>query len=206
MSKQHEERIEFHSGDLRLEGMLHRAESPAFAALVLHPHPLYGGDMDNHVVTSLCDAVSALGATTLRFNFRGAGGSDGRHDGGRGERDDATSAIAVLREAAPAAPLVLAGYSFGAIVATSLGDARPDALILVSPPVAFAELAELPEVPALISTGADDQAAPAAVLQRLQSANRDVVVIDGADHSWWGRADELNDAVTAFLRSHLTRR
>ena len=163
--------------------------------------------MDNHVGTTLCDAMSALGATTLRFNFRGAGASNGRYDNGRGERDDAMSAMSLLREAAPAAPLVLAGYSFGALVAAPIvADAQSDALILVSPPAAVAGLPELPDVPALIITGADDQVAPPDALQSLESDNHALVVIDGADHSWWGRTDALNEAVTRFIESRLPRR
>jgi alpha/beta superfamily hydrolase len=202
-----EDRIQFESGDLRLEGMLHRAETPVFAAVVLHPHPLYGGDMDNHVVTSMCDAMSNLGAATLRFNFRGAGASEGEHDNGRGERDDALSAITLLREVAPRVPLVLSGYSFGAIVAASVAlDAHPGALLLVSPPAAFSAVPDPPaDVPALIITGADDQVAPATPLQRYETANHEVSVIPGADHSWWGKTGELNELVTAFLGARLHR-
>src|SRR5437870_1749312 len=81
--------VQFESDGPRLDGALRLVQSARLCAVVLHPHPLYGGDMDNHVVTSLCAALNTLGATTLRFNFRGAGASEGTHDNGRAEVDDA---------------------------------------------------------------------------------------------------------------------
>jgi len=90
----------FESGGLQLEGMLHEGDG-GLAAVVLHPHPLYGGDMDNHVVLALRGTLAGAGATTLRFNFRGAGRSQGEHDGGRGEATDARAAIDELRKLRP---------------------------------------------------------------------------------------------------------
>src|SRR5438445_2602075 len=89
--------VQFQSDGLRLEGALRVVPDARLCAVVLHPHPLYGGDMDNHVVTALCAALNALGATTLRFNFRGAGASEGRHDNGRGEVEDAVEAVRFVR-------------------------------------------------------------------------------------------------------------
>ncbi len=201
---QQEEHVHFNSGDLRLEGMIHRAEQPRLAGVVLHPHPLYGGDMDNHVVTTICDAMCGLGATTLRFNFRGAGASEGTHENSRRERDDAAAAVELVREAAPGAPHVLAGYSFGAMIAASVAaEVRADALVLVSPPVAVTHVPELPaDVRALLVTGAEDQVAPHAGVQLLETASHTVAVVGGADHSWWGRTRELSDALCRFLTSN----
>lgn len=106
----------FESDGLQLEGMLHEGNS-RFAAVVLHPHPLYGGDMDNHVVLALRAALADAGATTLRFNFRGAGRSQGDYDHGRGEAGDARAAIRELRQLRPGCRMLLIGYSFGAQVA-----------------------------------------------------------------------------------------
>ena len=118
-----------------LEAMIHEPAAPACAALVLHPHPQYGGDMHNHVVEAL-SSLCARDATTLRFNFRGAGRSSGAYAGGRGEVDDARAALAELRRAAPDAPVALAGYSFGAQIAAVLAADEPvEALLLVSPPL-----------------------------------------------------------------------
>ena len=103
------------AGRLQAE-LLEPAAAPAFTATVAHPHPLYGGDMDNHVVTTAADAVAELGGAALRFNFRGTGGSEGRHDAGRGETDDLAACEQELRRRYPRLPRVGIGYSFGAVV------------------------------------------------------------------------------------------
>ncbi|MFQ5880446.1 MAG: alpha/beta hydrolase, partial [Dehalococcoidia bacterium] len=83
-----EERLAFACGELSLEGVLHRPEaSPLAAVVVCHPHPLYGGDMDNQVVVSICRELAATGLTALRFNFRGVGASQGSFGGGVGEQE-----------------------------------------------------------------------------------------------------------------------
>ncbi len=113
------------SDGLRLEGMLHEGDG-AIAAVVLHPHPLYGGDMDSHVVLALRTAFAEAGATTLRFNFRGTGRSQGAYDDGRGEANDARVAIAAIRELQPGRSILLAGYSFGAHVAANVASTEPN--------------------------------------------------------------------------------
>lgn len=127
-----------------LEAVLSGPAEPALAAVVSHPHPLYGGTMDNLVVLETERALARAGAAVLRFNFRGVGASQGEHDGGDGERFDLAAAIAALRERRPELPLLLAGYSFGAIATLSLladPGLRPDgcsAVLLLAPPVAYA--------------------------------------------------------------------
>ena len=83
------------SDGLHLEGRVHLA-GELLAALVLHPHPQYGGDMDNHVVVACCETLALAGATAFRFNFRGVGGSEGTYSGGMGEASDARSALTVV--------------------------------------------------------------------------------------------------------------
>ncbi len=195
-----ERRISIKSGRLALEGMLH--EDPGdLALLMLHPHPQYGGDMDNHVVTGICGAVVELGASTLRFNFRGAGRSGGAFDGGVGEADDARAAAALLRAEAPGRRFVLAGYSFGAMVAAAVAaDVAPDALVLVSPPIRGGALVALPDgVPTLIVGGYADERVPVGALRALEGLAR-VVVVPGAGHSWWPGLGALLDATTGFVR------
>ena len=147
---------------VRLEGLLHEGDAP-LSALILHPHPQYGGDMDNHVVRSIAAAVADLGGATLRLNFRGVGGSSGVYDEGRGEIDDARAAAAESRALRPESALVVAGYSFGAMVAAGVAAGLElRALVLVSPPVAYAPLPELPAgLPVLVVTGERDAIAPA---------------------------------------------
>jgi alpha/beta superfamily hydrolase len=114
----------------RLEALLEPPErpvpdNPRFAAVVCHPHPLFGGTLHNHATYRLAKAVRARGGTSLRFNFRGVGRSQGAHDQGRGERDDVRAALAWLRERTPDVPILVAGFSFGAWVAAQAGCRDP---------------------------------------------------------------------------------
>ena len=102
-------------------------ESPVAVAVVAHPHPLYGGTMDNKVVTTLERAFRGLGAASFRFNFRGVGQTAGTHDEGRGETDDMLRVIGHAREQVPGAPLWIAGFSFGGAVAARASTTAPRA-------------------------------------------------------------------------------
>jgi alpha/beta superfamily hydrolase len=109
-----------------LEALFWRVESPRAAAIVCHPHPLFGGTMHNHVAYRIADALRANGVSALRFNFRGVGRLTGVHDEGRKEVDDAQAALDYLAREQPHVPLWVAGFSFGARVALKLAteDAR----------------------------------------------------------------------------------
>lgn len=121
--------------------MEYATDTPAFIAVVCHPHPLFGGTMDNKVVTSLCRTVRDAGGVALRFNFRGVGASQGSHGAGVLETGDLLSVISWLRERWPGLPLWLAGFSFGSFVAlrgaAALASAQMPAqhLLLLAPPV-----------------------------------------------------------------------
>jgi uncharacterized protein len=192
------ERVSFTSDGLTLEGMLHSGES-SLVAVVMHPHPQYGGDMHSPVVTMLCATFAEAGATTLRFNFRGTGGSEGSYDGGRGEAGDAVAAADYVRSLQPDAEMLLAGYSFGALVASAATSAiRPAKLILVSPPSLDPD--RLPDgIPALVVTGERDEIAPGDVLRAIESPSRRVVVVPGADHFWVPGGDALRSEVAAYI-------
>ena len=169
-----EQRVEIPGADLRLEGRL-QAGPGALAALVLHPHPKYGGDMDNHVVLALCDALRALDATTLGFDFRGAGQSEGQFHGHGGEWTTRARRWHVC-----ARPL-LAGASssralFGASIAASLaGDEDVAGLVLISLPVGMMGTPAIgPDVKTLLVTGDRDHIAPPEALEPLAFDGREL--------------------------------
>src|SRR5258708_3642744 len=109
-------------------------DSPRAVAVIAHPHPLFGGTMDNKVVTTLTRAFVESGAATFRLNFRGVGASEGVHDEGRGEADDMQRVVEHARQAFPALPLWLAGFSFGGAVALRVSGRVVFAqLVLVAP-------------------------------------------------------------------------
>ncbi len=159
-----------------LEAELLQPEAlPSFTATVAHPHPLYGGDMDNHVVTTAANAAVDLGGAALRFNFRGTGGSEGRHDEGRGEVDDLAACEEELRRRYPRLPRLGIGYSFGAVVtmarlpqAEAAGD-PPVGLLLIAPPLTHYdfEAAATAAVPVAVVYGQLDGFTPPAMIRRL---------------------------------------
>jgi len=188
---------------------------PAFA-VVCHPHPLFGGTMDNKVVYTVARAFEQLGAPAIRFNFRGVAGSGGSYDEGRGESEDALALIGWGRQRWPDAPLWLGGFSFGGAVALRIAElAQPERLVLVAPGITRLERADFeaaraaqPTCPWLIVQGeADDVVPPQAVL--AWAAERrpppgvplpELRLLPEAGHFFHGRINELREAVLAFMR------
>jgi uncharacterized protein len=178
-------------------------------AVVCHPHPLYGGTMDNKVVYTLARALQSVGIPTLRFNFRGVGASAGVYDHGRGETEDAAAIADHGAERWPGCELVLAGFSFGAYVSLSLAARRRAGyLVTVAPPVGrfefdFAPLGR-PGCPWLLVQGdADDLVDPATVLAWAASLDQkpNLRVVPGAEHLFHGHLVPLREAVQEALRS-----
>jgi alpha/beta superfamily hydrolase len=173
------------------------AGSPPVAAVICHPHPLFGGTLHNKVVHTLARTLRAAGAATLRFNFRGVGASEGTHDGGTGETQDALAAVAWARARWPAGSLVLAGFSFGGAVAIqAAGLAEPAWLITVAPAVDRVPLdtLQLPRGPWLVVQGeADEVVAADSVLQWLArwAPQARVRLLPGVGHFFHGRLHEL---------------
>ncbi len=189
-----------------LEALLEECDSgpAALAALVCHPHPLYGGTMHNKVVHRVAATLHETGATTLRFNFRGVGRSAGRFDQGRGELDDARAALAWLKRHLPGRPLLVAGFSFGAGVAARLAAASGEVgrLVLVAPPVAAMDFADLriSSVPKLVVQGTRDEHCPVTELEPEFAAwaePKHLVKIEGATH-FFDR--QLGDLANALLQ------
>jgi uncharacterized protein len=203
-----ETQVTFRSGDLTLEGLLSNPGGNVQVAVVCHPHPLYGGSMHNNVVDAILAAMWQAGYATLRFNFRGVGASDGEHDGGPGEVDDAGAAIAfaLAQPGVRKQGAVMAGYSFGANVAVSAGYAGAEIarIVAVALPLAMAD-ARTPDgasKPVLLVSGDRDSYSPVAGLQALKSkigASARLEIISGADHFFGGREAELSRVIAAAL-------
>ena len=206
-----EKNVTLRSGDLTLEGLLAMpaALAPTGAAVVCHPHPLYGGSMHNNVVEAVLDAMWSLGCATLRFNFRGVGASEGEHDEGRGETADALAAVAFLASQTGAPPhgVTLAGYSFGAMVAMRAGlDASNVARVAaVALPVAMADFSPAAaSKPVLLVCGDRDSYSPADKVRALATRlgeRASVRIVAGADHFFGGFEAELSTVIAAALRT-----
>ncbi len=201
----------------RLEALLNAgAENATHAAVVCHPHPLFGGTLHNKVVFHTMKALHSFGFPVLRFNFRGTGLSQGEHDHGAGEVDDVRAALDWL-DGEYHLPLIFAGFSFGAAVGlrAAFVDARVRALIGVGTPVApVAADTEEPRVytfdflrdcgkPKFFISGARDQFGPRPKLEALFASvpePKKLVVIEGADHFFEGRLRELREAIEAWVK------
>lgn len=184
-------------------------DAPAGAArgvaVIAHPHPLFGGTLDNKVVQTLARAFTQAGWTAVRFNFRGIGASEGVYDEGRGEIDDM---LAVVQHAAPDGALALAGFSFGAFVTSHafarLHAARDiDKLVLVGTAASRFSVAAIPEAAhdrTLVIHGEQDDTVPlASVLDWARPQVLPVTVIPGGGHFFHGQLPLLKNLVTRHL-------
>jgi len=195
----------------RLEALLNMgAQDATRAALVCHPHPLYGGTLHNKVVFHTMKALSSFGYPVLRFNFRGAGLSQGEHDHGDGEVEDVRTALDWM-EHEFRLPLIFAGFSFGAAVGlrAACPDTRVDALIGLGLPVAAIddrvydfEFLRSCAKPKLFVSGDRDQFGPRTKLEGLVQVlpePKKLVFIEGADHFFEGRLRELRETIEAWV-------
>jgi alpha/beta superfamily hydrolase len=180
---------------------------PRVLGVACHPHPLFGGTMDNKVTHVIARSMTECGAPAFRFNFRGVGTSAGKFDNGRGEVEDLAAVVAEGRRRFPSAALWLGGFSFGAFVALK-GAAvlAPAKLVAVAPPVARFELGEVahPECDWMLAQGdADDVVPPDAVLAWAADQPRKprLHVLAGAGHFFHGKLHELKPLVVDFLKS-----
>jgi len=207
--------VQIPCGEIVLEGelVLPGAGATAAGVVVCHPHPQMGGDMDNHVVDIVVRALAKRGIASLRFNFRGAGRSGGSFDGGRGEQEDVRAAVAWFgrQPKVDAARVGLAGYSFGAAMASLAAEAAPRGLALVSFPSGLGERSggrSAAEVlggypgPVLLVTGDEDrfvQVEPQRALAAELGERAELVVVPGVDHFWMQGIPELATAVGEFF-------
>ena len=187
-----------------LECLLEEPEdrAPALAALVCHPHPLYGGTMHNKVVYRLARGLRRTGAVVLRFNFRGVGQSQGEHGNLAGEIEDARAALAFLRGRYPDLPFALAGFSFGSRVITRLGCAGERARFLMAAgfPTRMGDAAYLESCrePKIFLQSTHDQFGPRAELEALYervAEPKRIVWIEAADHFFAGALEALEESI-----------
>jgi alpha/beta superfamily hydrolase len=200
--------IRFASGGLMLEGELAAAAHATRAAVICHPHPQYGGDMDNPVVRAVETGLRQTRCATLRFNFRGVGSSTGAYDGGRGEVDDARAAVDCLIDRSGITAVTLAGYSFGAMVALRAGAdlSSVDRLIAVAPPLEFVGLDFLGRCskPKLFLAGDHDQYCRVASLAEQLAAVAEPKaqrLLAGADHFFRGHEEAVAAAIRSFMKA-----
>jgi len=196
------------------------AENATHAAVVCHPHPLFGGTLHNKVVFHTMKALNSFGFPVLRFNFRGTGLSEGEHDQGNGEVDDVRCALDWL-DAEFHLPLVFAGFSFGSAIGlrAACPDARVRAVIGIGTPVIpVAEATEEPRVyaldflrecakPKLFISGARDKFGPRHKLEELVasvSEPKKLVLIEGGDHFFEGRLREMREAIEGWVKEAMS--
>jgi len=198
------ERITFLSEEYEIEGLLNQRDEKK-GVVVTHPHPLYGGDMYNLVVESIVHVYHMKGYSTLKFNFRGVGRSQGSYDNGLGEQKDVLSALSFLANMGMER-IDLAGYSFGAWVNAhaTRNDTLTKQMIMVSPPVGFMDFNSIVTMDALkfVVTGNRDDIAPADVIEKMIATwnpNARFEVIDGADHFYGGYLNQLESVLSSTV-------
>jgi len=185
-------------------------EAPRGIALVAHPHPLYGGTMENKVAQTLARTFVSLGYATARFNFRGVGESEGEHDRGHGEVDDMLVMYRHMREQYPGLPVALSGFSFGTFVQAQLharlaaegqeGDNAVERMVLVGTAAGKWPMPAVPEDTILIHGEQDDTITLQMVFDWARPLEIPVIVIPGADHFFHRRLNPIKNIVTQMWR------
>lgn len=182
------------------------AEAPRGIALVAHPHPLYGGTMDNKVAATLARTFVALGYVAARFNFRGVGASEGVHDEGIGETDDMLVMLEHMQANYPGLPVALSGFSFGTFVQARLqqrlaAEGRPaERLVLVGTAAGKWPVPDVPADTILIHGEVDDTITLTQVLDWARPQDIPVIVIPGADHFFHRKLGHIKNLVIQLWR------
>lgn len=180
---------------------------PQGSAVICHPHPLYGGTMQNKVVHTLAKSFAANNQTAVRFNFRGVGVSDGSYDEGKGEADDVMAVVDWVGEQQADLPVILAGFSFGSFVALQAAEKiQPAALITVAPPVRMFDFTNLQSIscPWLLIQGDEDEVVDInSVINWVATMENppEVNIIEGSSHFFHGKLIELRSVCDAFLQN-----
>lgn len=205
------ERLEIEVPHGHLEARLEVPDSSGTgAALLCHPHPQYGGNMNTKALYHLTRTLNEFGFSTLRFNFRGVGASTGTYDGGDGERDDARTALEVLKQRVELGEgsLLCGGFSFGSAIGLRIGteDEEVEGLVGIGLPVDLAgfDYLEANERPLLVVQGEHDQFGSPDRVREVLDLERDTVslrIIEGSEHLFTGHFEELREAVRDFFSS-----
>lgn len=206
----------FNGPDGRLEGRYHQSKQPdSPIAIVLHPNPLHGGNMNNRIVYVMYNAFVERGFSVLRFNFRGVGRSQGVFDNGIGELSDAAYAFDWVQQFNPNSPYCwIGGYSFGALISMQLMMRRPEieGFVSVSPPAGTEDFSFLAPCPSsgLIVHGDNDEHVPSDAVQKLaqkldgqKNISVHMGMVKGADHFFKNKIDELSKEVESYLDTAL---
>ena len=188
----------------RLEALYRELQDPIGIAVICHPHPLGGGTLHNKVVFRAARGLENANVATLRFNFRGAGASAGKHDEGEGEQDDVMTATEWAKNKHPGKKLIVGGFSFGAWVASRVACEMPevDALFLIGTPVNKYDFGHLRrcEKPILFLHGTEDEFGDVAKLEALVQhvPNAETVIVTGADHFFSKQLDAVDETIRAW--------
>jgi uncharacterized protein len=193
----------------RIEAILNRpaqTQTPVAAAVMCHAHPLHGGMMHFKVIFRAAKALQSQGLAVLRFNFRGVGRSEGAHDFGQGEQDDARAALSEMQRRFPGLPLVLGGFSFGSAMAARVaaGEASVKAVIVLGFPITRVDTSAplaLVRQPRLFVQGSEDEFGGGPAIRELVAAlpePKRLVVVEGADHFFTGRLDDLQSPISEW--------
>jgi len=177
-------------------------QPPIGIALIAHPHPLFGGTLENKVVQTLAKAFVELGCIAIRSNFRGVGQSEGAHDEGRGEADDLVQIIEWANAEYGALPLTLAGFSFGGFVQLHVARRMPPRkLVLIAPAVGrlsvgdFDDAGEVPSDTLIVHGDEDDVVPLQSVIDWAKPKQLPIVLLPGTGHFFHGRLTQLKDVV-----------
>lgn len=197
--------VTFQTEDILLEGLLCRNQSER-GVVITHPHSLYGGDMYNPVVEAISRVYAQNGFSTLRFNFRGVGSSQGRFGDGVAEQQDVLAALHFLIESGLSS-LHLAGYSFGSRVIAGIKNLPKEVMsqLYVAPPVAFMDYTGISDITRLhtVIVGADDDIAPPEQIKKLLptwNPDANLIILDGMDHFFSNSLIRLEQALNEAVR------
>ena len=207
--------VTFKAKGLNFEGVVTTPDGdggPFPGVIICHPHPLFGGNMDNNVVLALSFALVDRGFATFRFNFRGVGNSEGEHTKGEKEHEEVLGAQDFMKawKEVDSSVIGLAGYSFGTVVIlkNAAVQKRPKAFAFISPPLHGLENSTLKKNkrPKLVVSGDRDKLVESERLQPVLDSfalKPQLEIVEGADHFWGGREEQLTTEVTRFFAENL---